>query len=198
MVSDICSMCMQESDPARVQDCCRGKKLVQAAIGTLCTCVLQVRIIWISKGGYRLEIHMLELSWVDGLKEIIRNKEMLSINQLLPSLCMVFSHPQFVAESPDTDEKSQKFLEVSVPPFLYSVWGSSLLFSDKFMLPTHGTSWFAALQASLSFSISQVCSNSCPLLMMPCPAISSSILPFLVNPSQHLVFSPIVVFISGP
>ena len=35
--------------------------------------------------------------WVDGCKEIIRNKEMLSINQLLPSMYELFSPSVYLA-----------------------------------------------------------------------------------------------------
>ena len=60
--------------------------------------------------------------WVDGCKEIIRNKEMLSINQLLPSMYELF-FPQFtLQESPDTDEKRVRVSEfLPFPPILYSV-----------------------------------------------------------------------------
>ena len=40
------------------------------------------------------------------------------------------------------------------------------------------TSWTAALQASLSFTISRSCSNSCPLSQWCHPTISSSVTPF--------------------
>ena len=40
------------------------------------------------------------------------------------------------------------------------------------------TPWTAARQASLSFTISQTCSNSCPLSQWCHPTISSSVVPF--------------------
>ena len=40
------------------------------------------------------------------------------------------------------------------------------------------TSWTAACQASLSFTISRSCSNSCPLSQWSLPTISSSVVPF--------------------
>ena len=48
------------------------------------------------------------------------------------------------------------------------------------------TPWTAAHQASLSFTISQTCSNSCPLSQWCHPTISSSVVPF----SSYLQSSP--------
>ena len=51
--------------------------------------------------------------------------------------------------------------------------------------------WTVAHQAFLSFTISRVCSNSCPLIQWCHPTISSSVVPFsfCFNLSQHRVFS---------
>ena len=46
------------------------------------------------------------------------------------------------------------------------------------------TSWTAARQAFLSFTISQVCSNSCPLRGWCHPTISSSVIPLSSRPQS--------------
>ena len=48
------------------------------------------------------------------------------------------------------------------------------------------TPWTAACQASLSFTVSRVCSDSCPLSQWCHPAVSSSVVPF----SSHLLSFP--------
>ena len=52
-----------------------------------------------------------------------------------------------------------------------------MLFSHSIM-SNSATPWTAACQASLSFTISQACSNSCPLSRWCHPTISSSVIPF--------------------
>ena len=52
------------------------------------------------------------------------------------------------------------------------------------------TPWTTACQASLSFTISRVCSNSCPLNQWCYPTISSSVIPFSCFQSPSIrVFS---------
>ena len=46
------------------------------------------------------------------------------------------------------------------------------------------TPWTAAHQASLSFTVSRVCSNSCPLSQWCHPTISSSVAPFFSCPQS--------------
>ena len=60
--------------------------------------------------------------------------------------------------------------------------------------------WTAASQASLSFTISQVCSNSCPSSWWCHSTISSSVVPFSCLQSFHIrVFSnELVLFIMWP
>ena len=46
------------------------------------------------------------------------------------------------------------------------------------------TPWTAACQASLSFTVSQICSNSCPLSQWCHPTISSSVIPYSSCPQS--------------
>ena len=67
----------------------------------------------------------------------------------------------------------RKFIFCGSPQLLcYSVQFSRSVVSD------FETPWTAARQASLSYTISRVCSNSCPSSQWCHPAISSSIFPF--------------------
>ena len=50
--------------------------------------------------------------------------------------------------------------------------------------PTLSTPWTAACQASLSFTISRICSNSCPSSWWCHPTISSSVAPFSSCPQS--------------
>ena len=54
----------------------------------------------------------------------------------------------------------------------------ALLFSLLSRVPLFVTPWTAGCWASLSFTISQTCSNSCPLSQWCLPTISSFIIPF--------------------
>ena len=54
----------------------------------------------------------------------------------------------------------------------------ALLFSLLSRVPLFATPWTAGCWVSLSFTISQTCSNSCPLSQWCLPTISSFIIPF--------------------
>ena len=55
---------------------------------------------------------------------------------------------------------------------------NGLLFFSHSVVSDSATQWTAARQASLSFTISRVCSNSCPLRQRYPPTILSSVIPF--------------------
>ena len=95
--------------------------------------------------------------WVDGCKEIIRNKEMLSINQLLPSMYELFFPSVYIAGiSRYTWKKSQSFWVSTISTHsFFCLRQLIVVFQMQIYVLLLGTSWFAALQASLSFTISQ-------------------------------------------
>ena len=97
-----------------------------------------------------------------------------SLNQLIYINCLLVSFMGCVLPCGPKETSHFGCKDLIVALLLSCVW----LFS---------TPWTAACQASLSFTISRVCSNSCPLNQWCHPTISSSVTPSpsALNLSQH-------------
>ena len=123
---------------------CRGaglqrEKLMLSSNGTLCTCVLQSK-------NYKPEFLKVDTGlrptcwsypWVDGCKEIIRNKEMLSVNQLLPSMYHLFIPLTLRCRNLQIQmKKSQSFWVYHFHPFFILSEAAHCCFSDANLCPT--------------------------------------------------------------
>ena len=148
MFSDICSMWMWKEKVILWGAKLQREYLMLSSDGTLCTCVLQSK-------NYKPKFLKVDSSlwptcwsypWLDGCKEIIRNKEMLSVNQLLPSMYHLFF------------PLTLRCRNLQMQIFKNSV-SETTIFTHSLFCLRH---------------ISRVCSDSCPLSQWHYLAISSS------------------------
>ena len=104
-----------------------------------------------------------------------------------------------------SDHRAQAPCQGAILPFHASYWVSFpeksihswLLFSCS-VLSDSGTPRTAAHQASLSFTISWSCSNSCPLSQWCHPTISSSVTPFSSCPQSFPASGSFHLTVSRP